>query len=75
MALAWSILYLRSLSNNKLLIYFYIVSLLHNFLFKYLDFLIINNKGSYDGASGYYFFGTKSKTQKKSELLKKFVGN
>ena len=78
MALAWSILYfLRSLSNNKLLIYFFtMLAYFLTFLFKYLDFLIINNKGSYDGASGYYFFGKKSKTAiKKSELLKKFVGN
>jgi len=64
MALAWSIQYFflaftKSKIIRKLIIYFTIFT---SFFWKYFDYYLINKEGSYDSASGYYFFGKKSKT-------------
>ena len=45
------------------------------FWLKYIDYLIKNNKGAYEAASGYYFLGEKSKDiLDDKELLKQFKG-
>jgi SAM-dependent methyltransferase len=76
-ALAWSIKYFcRSLTNNKLIrnILQLAVSVLF-FWLKYVDHLILNNKGSYDGASGFYFIGRKSdKFLEDKDLIKLYKG-
>ena len=78
MALAWSLNYfLKSLFKNK-----FIINLLHVFSsflffpFKYLDKFTINNKGSYDAASGFYFIGKKSEKEiTKKELINSYKGS
>lgn len=77
-ALGWSIrAFVNSLINNK---YFsFILTTIVHFLFfwlKYIDYIIHNNKGTYDGASGFYFIGRKSdKVLSDKELIKLFKGN
>lgn len=77
-ALAWSIKYfVKSLTNNKPIRIILQVSV--SFLFfwlKYIDLFIYDNKGTYDGASGFYFIGRKSDTTlSDKELIKHFKGN
>lgn len=77
-ALGWSIKYfVGSLINNKYIRYF--IQILISCLFfwlKYIDFIICNNRGSFDGASGFYFIGRKSdKILSDKELIKLFKGN
>ncbi len=46
------------------------------FWLKYIDLVIRNNKGTYDGASGFYFIGKKSdQILSDKELIKLFKGN
>lgn len=77
-ALAWSIQYFfKSLTNNKTirLISEVVVSFLF-FWLKYIDLIIYRNKGTYDGASGFYFIGKKSDgILSDKELIKLFKGN
>ena len=77
-ALAWSIKYfVRSLSNNKnIRIILEVFVSFFIFWLKYIDLFTINNKGTYDGASGFYFIGKKSDTiLNDQELIKLFKGN
>lgn len=76
-ALGWSIRYfVKSLTNSiKIRL---VLNILISFLFfwlKYIDFLTIKNRGTYDGASGFYFIGEKSNTiLADKELIKLFKG-
>ncbi len=73
-ALAWSIKYfVRSLTNIKFLrsVFEMIVSFLF-FWLKYIDFLTYKNKGSFDGASGFYFIGRKCDTILNDKELTKY---
>ena len=78
MALAWSIQYFflaftKSKIIRKLIIYFTIFT---SFFWKYFDYYLINKEGSYDSASGYYFFGKKSKnTLSDRELIEGYRGS
>ncbi len=62
MALAWSYRYfLLSFTTSKLWRTMIAVWVrLTSFFLKYIDYLIIDNVGSLDAASGYYFLGKKS---------------
>lgn len=77
-ALAWSIKYfLRSLFRIKALQV--VMELLTRMLFfwlKYIDYLTVKNKASYEAASSFYFIGRKRKGYQLNdkELLKCFVG-
>ena len=76
--LGWSIKYFFfSFIGNKYLRHS--VELLLSILFfwlKYVDFLTYRFKGSYDGASGFYFIGRKSEEiLSDRELIKQFKGN
>lgn len=76
-ALGWSIRYfVKSLTNIKVIRYLLeILVLILFFWLKYIDFLISKNKGTYDGASGYYFIGEKSDTDLTDrELINLFKG-
>jgi len=76
-ALGWAIRYfVKSFTNNR-----FIRSALEaavSYLFfwlKYIDYFTINNKGTYDGASGFYFIGEKSNSiLSDRELIKLFKG-
>ncbi|NQU31731.1 MAG: methyltransferase domain-containing protein [Bacteroidetes bacterium] len=76
-ALGWSIrAFVNSLIRNK---YFrFILSTIVSFLFfwlKYIDYITHNNKGTFNGASGFYFIGRKSdKVLSDKELIKLFKG-
>jgi hypothetical protein len=76
-ALGWSIrAFVKSFTNNKYSIF--ILQMIVSFLFfwlKYFDYITHNNKGTFDGASGFYFIGTKSdKILSDKELIKLFKG-
>lgn len=77
MALAWSYKYfLMSFTTSKqirrLLALF---AHLTSFFLKYFDFYLIDKPGSYDAASGYFFWGKKSNyCQSDKELIKQFKG-
>jgi len=77
-ALGWSIrAFVNSLIDNE---YFrFILTIIVSFLFfwlKYIDYIIQSNKGTFDGASGFYFIGRKSdKVLSDKELIKLFKGN
>ncbi len=76
-ALAWSIKYfLFSLSNQKSLRFiFKMISSVLFFWLKYVDLITKNNKGSYDGASAFYFIGQKShEVLTDKQLIKQFRG-
>ena len=78
MALAWAwLFFLRSFSNNKIFVLFLtFFGRLTSFFLKYLDYFLINKKGGYDAASGFYFIGKKADyVLKKYDLLKRFKGN
>lgn len=76
-ALGWSIRYfVGSLINNRYIRFFFqmIVEYLF-FWLKYIDYIIQNNKGTYNGASGFYFIGRKSDTVlSDKDLIKLFKG-
>ena len=76
-ALGWSIRsFIGSVFNNKYLRLFFqlLISLLF-FWLKYIDFIIYNNKGTYHGASGFYFIGRKNdKILSDKELIKFYKG-
>lgn len=77
-ALGWSIDYfVSSLINNKYVRF--VLEIIISFLFfwlKYIDYIIGNKKGTYNGASGFYFIGRKSdKALTDKELVKLFKGN
>lgn len=76
-ALGWSIrAFTNSFFNNKYInkIFQLIVSFLF-FWLKYFDYIIRNKRGTYDGASGFYFIGRKSnKILSDKELIKLFRG-
>jgi SAM-dependent methyltransferase len=77
MALAWSYEYfLLSLTNSRALQRIVrVVARCTAFWLKYIDYLTIHTKGSYDAASGYYYIGTKSsKALKDSEIIGFFRG-
>ncbi|BAZ43605.1 putative methyltransferase type 11 [Chondrocystis sp. NIES-4102] len=66
MALAWSYsAFLKSFSNsvsiNRLLSLFAQIT---SFFFKYFDYFLIDQAGSYDAASGYYFLGDATAVKK-----------
>ena len=76
-ALGWSIRYfVRSFTNIKLLRYILEISVIFLFFWlKYIDYLTIKNKGTYDGASGFYFIGQKNDFKlDDKELIKLFRG-
>jgi len=72
-ALGWSISsFVQSFFNNK---YFRVflkqIVLILFFWLKYVDYLTYKNKGTYNGASGFYFIGRKSnKILSDKELIK-----
>ena len=76
-ALAWSYThFLRSFGKSKLAI-FLLKSFSHttSFFLKYFDYYLINNPGSYDAASAFYFLGKKSAiVLKDRDLIKKYRG-
>lgn len=78
MALAWAYQYfLLSFTNSRfwqrLIVVF---SKFTSFYLKYLDYLIINNPNTLDGASGFYFIGKKTTNYLLSdkELIKLYKG-
>lgn len=76
-ALGWSIRYFaKSLTNNKMIRLF--LEVFVSFLFfwlKYIDLITYKNKGTFDGASGFYFIGEKNDTVlTDKELIKLFKG-
>jgi len=76
-ALGWSIRYFaKSLTNNKLIRLFLEVFVSYLFFWlKYIDYLTVNNKGTYDGASGFYFIGKKNDSKlNDKDLIKLFRG-
>lgn len=62
MAFAWSWVYLlQSFSvGSRTRLILKIIGVLTSFPLKYLDYIILRNKASYDAASGFYFLGKKS---------------
>jgi SAM-dependent methyltransferase len=77
MALAWSYQYLLlSLFENETIRKFVkIFARLTSFWLTYIDYLLINNPGVYDAASGYYFMGKKSDVELGDrELIKQYRG-
>jgi len=78
MALAWSIQYFflaftKSKIMRKLIIY---LTTFASFFWKYFDHYLIDKEGSYDSASGYYFFGKKSNsTLSDRDLIKGYRGS
>ena len=78
MVLAWSYQYfflafVKSKIMKKLIIYFTIFT---SFFWKYFDYYLISKEGSYDSASGYYFFGKKSNfTLSDRDLIKGYRGS
>lgn len=78
MALAWSYQYfLLSFATPKFLRKFIrVFARLTSFYLKYLDYLLINNVGTLDGASAYYFMGRKStRVLSDKELIKLYKGS
>jgi ubiquinone/menaquinone biosynthesis C-methylase UbiE len=76
-ALAWSIKhFIRSFFRPSFQQFF--VEWFSSFFYfwlKYFDYLTINKPGIYDAASGYFFFGKKSKkTLSDGELIKQYKG-
>ena len=78
MALAWSYQYFllsfaKSKITRRLIIYF---SNFTSFFLKYFDYYLIDKDGTYDSASGYYFFGEKSDSiLSDKELIKSYRGS
>ncbi|MFA7288387.1 MAG: methyltransferase domain-containing protein [Melioribacteraceae bacterium] len=76
-ALGWSIKsFVSSLTNNNYLrLFFQVIVTFLFFWLKYVDYLIVNKKGIFDGASGFYFIGRKSEDiLSDKELIKLFKG-
>ncbi|KOP27850.1 methyltransferase type 11 [Hapalosiphon sp. MRB220] len=77
MALAWSYQYfLLSFVKKPITRAFVkVFARLTSFWLKYFDYYLINQPGTFDSASGYYFLGTKSEgTLSDRELLKLYRG-
>ena len=76
-ALGWSIRYfMRSLTNIKF-VRLFLEGLVYFLFFwlKYIDLITYKKKGTFDGASGFYFIGEKSDTiLSDKELIKLFKG-
>ena len=77
-ALAWSLKYFfRSLFNNKVIIIFFEITIrILFFWLKYIDYLTVNNNGTFDASSSYYFIGKKQEnyTLSDNELLNQYKG-
>lgn len=76
-AVAWSWVYLfRSFSTNRWLSrIFNAFAHFTSFFWKYIDYLVIDKPGSFDAASGLFFFGTKSEDALSDKaLLAQFKG-
>lgn len=77
MALAWSYQYFLTscVTSQKLRSVTRLFAAFTSFYLKYFDYLLINKKGTFDSASGFYFLGSKaSQALSDKELIRLYRG-
>ncbi len=77
MALVWSYCYfIQSFFSSKIMYKAaFVFAVFTSFWLKYFDYFLIDKSGSFDAASGYYFWGKKSERYlSDSELIKNYKG-